>query len=66
MKTEKLNRHIPPGKVYVEWESDATVVREMDDLEAREGRTRDALIEVALTEYLARDRRTSARKHKID
>ena len=33
--------------MYVEWDCDAKLVQEMDELAAREGRTRDALIEAA-------------------
>jgi predicted transcriptional regulator len=45
---------IPAGKVYVEWDVDAKLVKEIDHLAAREGRTRDALINAALAGYVAR------------
>ena len=52
--------------MYIEWDLEAKLVQEMDDLAAREGRTRDAVIEAALVDYLARRRRDFAKQPKTD
>lgn len=66
MKGRQRKARVPAGKVYVEWDLEAKLVQEMDDLAAREGRTRDAVIEAALAEYLARRRRDFAKQPKTD
>ena len=66
MKSQKPKSEIPAGKVYVEWGLEAKLVQEMDDLAAREGRTRDAVIEAALADYLATRRRDFAKQPKTD
>ena len=66
MKSQKPTSEIPAGKVYVEWDLEAKLVQEMDDLAAREGRTRDAVIEAALADCLTRRRRDFAKQPKTD
>jgi predicted transcriptional regulator len=66
MKSQKPMSEIPAGKVYIEWDLEAKLVQEMDDLAAREGRTRDAVIEAALADYLATRRRDFAKQPKTD
>jgi predicted transcriptional regulator len=66
MKSQKPKSEIPAGKVYIEWDLEAKLVQEMDDLAAREGRTRDAVIEAALADYLARRRRDFVKQPKTD
>ena len=66
MQSQKPKSEIPADKVYVEWDLDAKLVQEMDDLAAKEGQTLDAVIEAALADYLARRRRDFAKQPKTD
>jgi predicted transcriptional regulator len=66
MNSRQRKAQAPAGKVYVEWDLEAELVQELDDLAAREGRTRDAVIEGALAEFLAGRRRDSAKQPEIE
>ena len=66
MKSQKRKSPIPAGKVFIAWEWDAHRVRELDDLAASEGRTRDELIAVVLADYLTRRRSAFALPHQLD
>jgi predicted transcriptional regulator len=62
----KSKPSLPKGRVYVEWDIEAKLVKQIDKLAPREGRTREALIEGALADYLARRRHKVAEKQRTD